>query len=226
MKNRNLDALVRRARGDVAPEELESLRRALEPSLGPLPQPLAPHALASTAGLSLLHVAAGVALAAVIAAVVWVALVRTGSEPPTPERSRDTHEVPTTARERLAAPAVRQQAATGGASVEAPVVAVEPSHAAPRSPAPVDPGAEFALLQRAREALATDPAAALRVTDEHRRTFPRGRLSEEREVLAIEALAALGRWPAARARAERFERRYPGSVHHDRLAALLATAPS
>jgi hypothetical protein len=81
---------------------------------------------------------------------------------------------------------------------------------------------EGTLLLQARRALASDPAAALALTQEHARRFPAGDLVPEREVLAIEALAGLGRRSDARARLDTFERRFPQSLHIARLERLLA----
>lgn len=98
--------------------------------------------------------------------------------------------------------------------------------AAPSStPAPEpaqDELAEGALLLRARRALASDPALSLSLTQEHLRLAPSGRLAPEREVIAIEALGALGRANEARARAERFVARWPDSAHRPRVERWLA----
>ncbi len=72
--------------------------------------------------------------------------------------------------------------------------------------------AELALLDRAREALASgDAAGALAATRTHGRRFPHGALAPERESLAIAALCALGRRDAARSRAQRFLEQHPTS---------------
>ncbi len=76
---------------------------------------------------------------------------------------------------------------------------------------------EASFLRRAKVALATDPAQALRLTDEHPVRYPRGVLLQEREVIAIEALIRLGRASDARARAASFRSRYPMSAHHGHL---------
>jgi len=105
--------------------------------------------------------------------------------------------------------------------VEVPVAAPPaPDAAAPDAPAPPtrtpvvaqDRERESALLARARAAMLRGrPADALDALGEHQRAFPSGRLSEEREALAVQALAASGDRAAARARAESFQRRYPNS---------------
>jgi hypothetical protein len=84
------------------------------------------------------------------------------------------------------------------------------------------PPSEGALLLRARQEIGSDPTGALALTEEHARRFPAGTLAPEREVLAIEALAALGRTPEARARLGAFRDRYPQSPHLARLEALVS----
>jgi hypothetical protein len=91
--------------------------------------------------------------------------------------------------------------------------AAQPSSAQPN---------EGSLLLRARQALDGDPATTLALTQEHARRFPAGTLAPEREVLAIEALARLGRTSEARARLDSFRSRYPQSPHISRLDALLS----
>jgi len=76
---------------------------------------------------------------------------------------------------------------------------------------------EAELLRSAQAALAERPAQTLALTAEHERRFERGALREEREVLAIEALRRLGRNAAAAERAARFERRYPRSLHLEKI---------
>ncbi len=72
---------------------------------------------------------------------------------------------------------------------------------------------ERALIQMARTALLQGQSAnALAALEQHAREFPRGRLAEEGEVLAIQALAGAGRSEEARARAARFRERHPTSL--------------
>jgi len=105
--------------------------------------------------------------------------------------------------------------------------AVSGIQAAPRTPTPAATQrkhaeteqrlSESALLFEARKALGSDAEIALRLLDEHAQRFPKGALVPEREVLAIEALRALGRTAEADARLARFEAHYPHSLHLDRL---------
>lgn len=73
--------------------------------------------------------------------------------------------------------------------------------------------AETALLQRANAALKIDPATALALATQHRQAFPKGNLAQEREVIAIKALQALGENERARAGFASFELTYPHSAH-------------
>ena len=80
---------------------------------------------------------------------------------------------------------------------------------------------ETTLIRDARQALRQgDAARALRLLDECRRSFPAGVLQQERERLAIEALAKSGRTQEAAARAGAFLRRYPDSPHAGEIRAL------
>jgi hypothetical protein len=91
------------------------------------------------------------------------------------------------------------------------------------SAAPSSLAAEQALIDTARSALSRGRAAdALVATDDHARRFPRGRLAEEREILAIQALLLAGRRSDADARGERFHRTFPGSLYGNAVDGLLA----
>ena len=73
--------------------------------------------------------------------------------------------------------------------------------------------AERSLLDVARTALGRgDFPNALASADAHQKRFPKGALAEEREALAVQALAGAGRNDEARLRAERFARSFPGSI--------------
>ena len=81
---------------------------------------------------------------------------------------------------------------------------------------------EARLLTTARWELAENPGRCLAATEAHGQRFPSGALSEEREALAIEALARLGRRPEARARFASFVARFASSPYRPRLTAVLA----
>jgi hypothetical protein len=113
----------------------------------------------------------------------------------------DVHELPTRAK----------QSETRGAGGAAPSASEAPSEAI----------SEDALLERAHEAMAAEPHRALALTAQHARRFPRGMLVQEREVIAIEALAHMGRVDRARQRATTFFQTYPNSAYRGRVNAAL-----
>lgn len=97
----------------------------------------------------------------------------------------------------------------------------EPGHAD-------EPGidAEMTLVARAQTALHRGLYdSALDALAEHARRFPRGEMAEEREALAVQALARAGRTEEARARAARFDARYPRSVLGPVVHAAIESAP-
>lgn len=115
------------------------------------------------------------------------------------------------------------------------VAAATPSAESIRSPAPVAPEraspesigqgvvarpTEVALLRDARLALGGNPAEALALAEQHRVQFPRGAMVQERELIAISALARLGRHAAVLARAAQFERDFPNSPYRKQVTAL------
>ena len=96
-----------------------------------------------------------------------------------------------------------------------------PPPTGPEDPRLAAIGVEMRYLSRARELLADHPAEALGVLEQHRRQYPQGGLSEEREAFAIEALVALGRTDVAERRYYDFLRDYPSSELASRLGTLL-----
>ena len=81
--------------------------------------------------------------------------------------------------------------------------------------------AEVKLLERAQDALRTRSGEALALCTEHAKRFPQGLLTQEREVIAIEALTQAGKLPEAQARAARFAVSYPNSTHLRRVETLV-----
>ncbi|HVH46731.1 MAG TPA: hypothetical protein VM925_30525 [Labilithrix sp.] len=119
---------------------------------------------------------------------------------------------------------VAARSAPPAASSVASAAAQPPLPASTPSLSPdLDLAAERALVERARTALARDQAsAALEAVDAHAARFPRGRLSEEREAIAIQALAKIDRPLDARRRADAFRKAHPNSVF---LPAIELAAP-
>jgi hypothetical protein len=136
-----------------------------------------------------------------------------------------------------APPPISSGAATGGPAVSlrppaqtanavvAPAPVDMPSSAAgaaaPSTP-PVDTlAAELELLEQARASYDRDPAQTLAVLNEHARRFPAGKLSLERELLALDALKRLGMVSSERARAERLLPQVRGTIYEQRVRSHL-----
>jgi hypothetical protein len=102
-----------------------------------------------------------------------------------------------------------------------------PTHRTPPAPSSADRlAAERALLDDARAELARgDAEAALRRLDEHARRFPNARLEEEREALAIQALANAGQPDRARERAKAFRDRWPASLYRPAVDTTIRSIP-
>lgn len=90
---------------------------------------------------------------------------------------------------------------------------------------PEDALAEAGLISQATRALAVSPSRALELTREAKRDFPRGMLGEEREAIAIQALAKLGHAEKARRRGKRFLQRYGRGPYAVTVRSVLNTIP-
>ena len=81
---------------------------------------------------------------------------------------------------------------------------------------------ELALIERARSSLDRGQAkAALTVLKSHRRQFPKGAFLEEAAALRASALCKSGNTSAAAKASASFLRRYPKSVHANRVKACI-----
>ncbi len=89
--------------------------------------------------------------------------------------------------------------------------------ASAQAPTPHSSPSEVELLDAARSALPRDPQAALGLAQRHRALFPKGILSQERDVIEVEALARMGRDGEARRKAQEFQERNPNSPYGSRL---------
>lgn len=170
-------------------------------------------------GFSLPRVPAWVAAATFAAGLAAGALVRPSAPPPLPEVAKTTDVAHTTP----SAPA--GQVVPTVLPSDLPLVAAVSATAPPPGPASAAPApsahaargsdlaAERALLDMARTALAKgDNAGAYGAAEDHEKRFPRGALAEEREAIAVRALAEGGKKDAARSRAERFKKTHPESI--------------
>ncbi|MCA9712724.1 MAG: hypothetical protein KDK70_43245, partial [Myxococcales bacterium] len=93
----------------------------------------------------------------------------------------------------------------------------EPSE--PREPPDDRLEREMKATDRARQALARDPAQALALAVRADRDFPHGLFGEDREGIAILALFGLHRDDEARRRAQAFLRAHPRSSYADKIRA-------
>ncbi|HEX3772178.1 MAG TPA: tetratricopeptide repeat protein [Polyangiaceae bacterium] len=125
-------------------------------------------------------------------------------------------------------------APVGEPAVSVPSIGVPPADAQRAAPDPAPParpaerarpdrlGAESALLTQARAELRRgDLDAAQATLARMQAAFPNGVLGQEREVLAIEVLAAGGKTDAAKRRARAFIEAHPESPHRTKLGRLL-----
>ncbi|WP_438000781.1 hypothetical protein WMF26_14155 [Sorangium sp. So ce185] len=131
-------------------------------------------------------------------------------------------------------PAPEPAPAPAAEPAPAPVARREaPRNARPAAPTPDAIAAvdnddlvrESNLVDKSRAALAQDPAAALAALARHEADFPKGRLAEEREFIAIRALMRLGRADEARARAAAFVARYPSSSFAEPVRRIVSATP-
>jgi hypothetical protein len=177
--------------------------------------PPAPHPLGvPRTGLSKIVVAAAAALVLAGGVGSGVYLLK-AAEPNVPTAAAPPP-LPTLSEVPLPEPGPRAEASS---PPEAPTTGrpPEPSpapNARPSASSRHDGGLEeLQLLSRARRADARgDFSEVLALASEHERTFPAGRLAEEREVLRVRALVGLGQTAQARKVAARFRRQFPRSV--------------
>jgi hypothetical protein len=219
-----LRQLISESRNQVGtPDQVAALSQQLAGILGPgaslpVPPPLplpAPSRLASrwVAGL------VGGTNTVVALLSLWRDPTPMEAPAPPPPSPLSTPEIAPPAPSVAAPPSATLETAPA-VEPEAPAAPAKPSPGANRTREPArttSPGAEAALLEKARAALPARPAEALRIAQEHARSFKRGILTEEREVIAIQALRQLGRKAEADQRAAQFERKYRGSVHQNKI---------
>ncbi|MEO5730765.1 MAG: hypothetical protein ABI134_01180, partial [Byssovorax sp.] len=120
----------------------------------------------------------------------------------------------------VAGPAHASMPSTSAAAAPAPAAA--PAVSFPSTSKSAPPPEEGRLLLDAKAALGSDPRRSLALTTAHARAFPTSALGAERESIAIDALARLGRCGEARARAQRFLAAFPSSPHRALITRLEA----
>jgi hypothetical protein len=190
---------VERARPSVPPATRDRLLGRVEASV-------ATAAVIGAAGAAVTKKSWLLALSAFVlggiigAAAMWM---RPAPEPRTVTVEKRV-EVPVPVTVVVSAPTAPPPAPTVATSLAAPSTSV--AHK------PVSDAAERALIEKIHSALGRgDPAGALVAVGEHEKQFPGGSHADEREALAVQALSRQGRMDEARARADRFRKRFPGS---------------
>lgn len=127
------------------------------------------------------------------------------------ETPRPAPVIPVTPVTPVAPAPVASVSASATASVSAAPSAIAP---APSVSAQGELAAEKDQIDTARSALLHGNAQnALAACSDHEKRFPKGKLVEEREYIAIASLIRLGREPEARARFESFKKRFPQSFY-------------
>lgn len=224
----DIQALVHRSRGlEAAPSDAKSrVLTRVEVLIGPPPggggggssQPRAPSSAApGKAGLRLLRRLLPLAASFVLGGGLtawWLSKKAADAVPP------PTSEAPSSALATTTGPAAQPEPMPPAPSRLAPTLADPPApltgtrrSASPAIASNEALAQERRLLDEARHALEReDPAAALGSVARHERDFPGGVLVQEREAIAIRALAMLGRSRESRSRLERFRSRFPGSL--------------
>lgn len=227
-----LDALVQGEREDPSPGRLEALERRLEPAFSASPTPRPRGFFASVGMRNMVLAALGVGLFAaplyVMSArsnvaspaptttpvVAEPAIAELASPAPSTESSVSVLDLPAAPFETAQRAAPKKERATA-ARPSTPVVTTKALENEVASET------EGSFLRRTQSTLATDPARALAMTREHSSLYPRGVLLQERDVIAIDALARLGRLAEARTRAAEFRAQYPKSAHLARIQTIL-----
>lgn len=227
-KNRLLDAVVARgARGDLPRFDID------------VPPPRAPDAASLASRMwsaPLGKVLLGLGLAVAGATAMYLATDRaaeTAAPAPLPAANPEEANTPTDPAPALSANAESIPAAgametthTPGAPAAKPRAAKALDRESPATAALAEStiDEEMRLLGNAQSALRSgDARKALSLLDEHASRFPSGTMADTRDVAHMLALCDLGKRSAARAEADRFLAKKPGSPFADRVKRVCAT---
>ncbi|MFT3772527.1 MAG: hypothetical protein QM820_44605 [Minicystis sp.] len=225
-------------RSEARARVLRRIETAVALGSAPAPAPATGGADGGPAGAS--PAAAKAASAALPKTAAWIALAFAGGvaagelhgrssapAPPAPAPRDPPAAIATGAPARSTEPAPGEVEPTVKPSAAPAPRASSSAKTAPTSDPASDLAEEQALIDTARAALARGRSGdALRAADEHARRFPRGRLSQERELLVIQALLLAGRRSDAEARAQRFKTAFPRSLYGSAIDELLGNAPT
>jgi len=198
-------------------EQIARLAAQLGPTLDGTPSPPRPPASAPGAsGLVKVAVVASAMAALVGAGLALRQASHNSADAPTstPKATLPSASaVPTQPPAAVPPPPALDSAAISDTASSAPSVDKTDASSAKAPSAPSKAPSEAALLEQARRALNSSPSYALSLANQHRARFPNGILTQEREVIAIEALRKLNRGGEADQRATGFSKAFPGSAH-------------
>lgn len=165
-------------------------------------------------GLALKVVAGALATTLIGTGVLVLRAERTGPSPGTKSVASATPTEPAAA---AAPPSI--EAASSAATAEKPSTPPLPAASAVRG-SPLD--LEASLLARVRRELRSGNSRAAEATlNRLQNALPKAQMGQEREVLAVEVLAANGNMTAARRRAHAFIAAHPDSPHNAKLKRLV-----
>lgn len=196
------------------------------PSAPPGPVPIG--ATGAVGGAGLVKWIGVAVVASLASAAVYVA---TRSDPEVPKTSSavaptasefGVEPAPTSARVEATsvAPSPEESAlASAPVSATAPKTSALATGARPSASASASAPArsELEILREAHAASKSDPARALALVEEHRASYPKSAMGQEREMIRIIALFNQGKRAEARALADAFKRAHPGSAYAKRL---------
>ena len=213
-----LRELLSAAKNDVGSDaQVARLAERLAPLLAPPAVPVPPVA----ANAARMGAAAKLGLAGIALILAGGGVLLSTSKLAPPSATISPHAAPPPVVPESPAAAASPSPAVEAPGAEPPQAAAsngEPPGAANLPAKPAPPAlSEAELLEQARSALKSDPARALARANEHRKRFPGGVLVQEREVIAIKALRALGRDAEADSRTAAFEKAFPGSAFQRKL---------
>lgn len=209
---------------DPTAEELANVTRRLAAVLPPgaLPPSLTggpPAAAASVAKGLAAKIGIGISIGVVVASGAWVASRRSEGDA---TKATPLVATPGPSASMSMAPApsldVPPLASSGLAMPAAPTASPVQDAKGPTQRGAAPKRSESELLYDAHDALLRGaPEQALALTVEHEHAYPNGTLTQEAEVIAIEALVASRRGEEAQRRAAVFRKKYPHSGHRARI---------
>ncbi len=228
-----LRELLQAARHDLPGKaELSSLESKLgalldaPPPAAPSPNAPLPNGASGGNAPALAKLAVLIAVGGLVGTGAWLAS-RNDAEPAAPAPRVVPVDPEPSAVKPPAPPSLEPSTTAEPPATSEPETSEEAEPTAPEPAAPHKPTtarakpSEASLLSQAQQALKKDPKRALALTREHKRLYPNGKLSQEREVIAIEALSRLDQKNRAQQKATEFSEKYPESAHQKKVDTTL-----